>query len=225
MYTPVLNQHAFPYATGKIVCVGRNYAAHAKELNNPVPDRPILFIKPGSAAVPMAPTLSIPVDQGAVHHELEIALLIGKRLRHASAHDADLAISGIGLGLDLTLRDVQEELKQKGHPWERSKAFDGSCPLSDFVDTRRVPDWSNLTLCLKRNGVLQQQGNSAAMLFGIVPLLVEISRTFTLDPGDIVMTGTPAGVGSLKSGDTLEASLQDWIEVETTVTGATHVSV
>merc|ERR1711879_589946 len=202
-----------------------NYAAHAQELNNPVPDRPILFIKPGSAAVPMVPAFSIPVDQGAVHHELEIALLIGKPLRHASATESDLAIAGIGLGLDLTLRDVQQELKDNGHPWERAKAFDGSCPLSGFVDTRRVPDWQNLTLCLKRNGVMQQQGNSAAMIFGIVALLVEISRTFTLEPGDIVLTGTPAGVGPLKPGDCLEASLQDWIEVETMVMGNSDVSV
>lgn len=225
MYTPNLNRQPFPHPTGKIVCVGRNYAAHAQELNNPIPERPILFIKPGSAAVPLVPAFSIPVDQGEVHHELEIALLIGKQLRHASASEADLGIAGVGLGLDLTLRDVQQELKAKGHPWERSKAFDGSCPLSDFVDTRRVPDWQNLTLCLKRNGVLQQQGNSAAMLFGIVPLLVEISRTFTLEPGDIVMTGTPAGVGPLKPGDRLEASLQDWLDVETMVMGGHDVSV
>merc|ERR1712046_504750 len=107
MYIADLNQKPYGHATGKIVCVGRNYAAHAKELNNPVPESPILFIKPGSAAVPMVPAFSIPVDQGEVHHELEIALLIGKRLKHASASEADLSIDGIGLGLDLTLRDVQ----------------------------------------------------------------------------------------------------------------------
>ncbi|MBM95765.1 MAG: isomerase/hydrolase [Oceanospirillaceae bacterium] len=225
MYIADLNQKPYGHATGKIVCVGRNYAAHAKELNNPVPESPILFIKPGSAAVPMVPAFSIPVDQGEVHHELEIALLIGKRLKHASASEADLSIDGIGLGLDLTLRDVQNELKANGHPWERAKAFDGSCPLSGFVDTRRVPDWRNLTLCLKRNGVMQQQGNTAAMIFNIVGLLVEISRTFTLEPGDIVLTGTPAGVGPLKPGDRLEASLQDWIELETMVMGDNDVGV
>ena len=225
MYIPNLNQKPYEHAIGKVVCVGRNYAAHAKELNNPVPDRPILFIKPGSAVVPMVPAFSIPTDQGAVHHELEIALLIGKRLRHASAAEADLAIQGIGLGLDLTLRELQDELKSKGHPWERAKAFDGSCPLSDFVDTRRVPDWSNLTMCLKRNGMMQQQGNTAAMIVNIVGLLVEISRTFTLEPGDVVLTGTPAGVGPLKAGDYLQASLQDWIELETMVMGDNDVSV
>lgn len=200
----------------KIVCVGRNYAEHARELNNPVETAPLLFIKPSTAAVPMAPSFRIPRGRGRVHHELEMAVLIGEPLTDAPRQQVVQAIVGVGLALDLTLRDLQAELKQRSHPWERAKAFDGACPLSPFVSSRGI-DLQALDIRLKCNGHLQQRGNTGDMLFAVVDLVAEISRTFTLLPGDVVLTGTPAGVGPLQAGDRLEASLNDLLVVESQV--------
>jgi len=205
----ILDQKECAHGLGKVVCVGRNYAAHAKELNNPIPSEPILFIKPASSAIPLAPTFSIPQDQGSVHHELEIAILIGQPLLNANEYDVAEAIIGLGLGLDLTLRDVQAKLKEKGHPWERAKSFDGACPLTEFVSTDKliIDDWQNIGLKLEKNGQLQQQGNSADMLFAILPLIAHMSSNFSLQPGDVILTGTPAGVGPLEVGDSLICEL------------------
>ncbi|WP_221797828.1 fumarylacetoacetate hydrolase family protein [Oceanobacter mangrovi] len=220
MYTPILDAEEFLSPTGKVVCVGRNYAAHAAELNNPVPQQPLLFIKPADAVVDMAGEFAIPTGQGSVHYELEIALLLGKKLKNADAAQALAAIAGVGLALDLTLRDVQSGLKDKAHPWERAKAFDGSCPVSPFVSASKVTDWANIGLQLDINGASRQDGSSAAMLFPIAELLVEMSRCFTLNPGDIIITGTPEGVGELKVGDAVQARLQDWLSVDGVVTAA-----
>ncbi len=140
-----------------------------------------------------------------------------KRLQKASKAEVSGALAGVGLGLDLTLRDVQSVLKQKGLPWERAKAFDGSCPLSPFVSAARVSDWQNLNFSLLRNGVQQQSGNSADMLNPVLSLIAHMSQSFTLNPGDVVMTGTPPGVGPLNVGDSLELVLEDWIAVTTEV--------
>ena len=123
-----LGDVACDYPLGKAVCVGRNYAAHAKELNNPIPTTPILFLKPATSIVPLSPSISIPGNRGECHHELEVSLLIGERLTNANEPDALAAIAGGGLGLDLTLRDLQQTLKNEGKPWELAKAFDGACP-------------------------------------------------------------------------------------------------
>jgi 2-keto-4-pentenoate hydratase/2-oxohepta-3-ene-1,7-dioic acid hydratase in catechol pathway len=205
-----------PWPPGKIVCVGRNYAAHARELNNPLPEHPILFIKPGSCAVAMEQPLVLPAGRDDCHHELEIALLIGRPLAAARAGETLAAIAGIGLGLDLTLRDEQQRLKAQGHPWERAKAFDGAAPLSAFHGG--VPAaLDRLELALHINGRVVQAGNSRDMLFSIPALLEEISHAFSLQPGDVVLTGTPAGVGPLRSGDTLCATLAGILRVETRV--------
>jgi 2-keto-4-pentenoate hydratase/2-oxohepta-3-ene-1,7-dioic acid hydratase in catechol pathway len=192
---------------GKIVCVGRNYAAHAAELGNPVPETPLLFIKPPSAAVDMAPLIRVPVDRGPVHHELEIALLIGRELRAATEEEAIAAIAGIGLALDLTLRGEQDALKAKAHPWEVAKGFDGACPLSPFVPLDPALDLRALQLRLVVNGRRRQFGSSAQMLTPIVELLCHASRCFSLWPGDVLLTGTPAGVGPLVPGDRFLAEL------------------
>ena len=193
---------------GKVVCVGRNYAEHAKELNNPVPTEPLLFIKPATAVVDMAEPLVMPAGRGAVHYETEIAVLIGETLTGAvSATEAEAAIAGVGLALDLTLRELQDELKAKAHPWERAKAFDGACPLSMFVRREQAGDLSALALQLRINGELRQDGTSADMLTPIVTLLQHIAPVFSLLPGDVVITGTPKGVGQLHSGDELQASI------------------
>lgn len=217
MLFPVLQGQTYPHAVGKVVCVGRNYAAHAQELNNPIPAAPILFIKPADSVVAVAPQFSIPTQYGAVHHELEIAVLIGQRLVNATEDHVRNALIGVGLGLDLTLRDVQDSLKQQGHPWERAKAFDGACPLTDFIAVDASFDWSNLSLTLWRNGERQQAGSSADMLFPIVSLIAQMSANFALNPGDVVLTGTPAGVGPLSVGDQLQLQLQDYLDVRTQV--------
>ena len=194
---------------GKVVCIGRNYADHAKELNNPVPSSPILFIKPATAVVPFSPSFTIPVDRGECHHETEIAVLIGKTLCQADAEQAQAAIVGLGIGLDLTLRDLQSKLKEKGHPWERAKAFDGACPLTPFVPVSAFSDLASVTESLCVNGIERQRGHTSDMLFPILDLLVYVSHIFTLQPGDVVLTGTPAGVAPLCPGDQLTVTLDE----------------
>jgi 2-keto-4-pentenoate hydratase/2-oxohepta-3-ene-1,7-dioic acid hydratase in catechol pathway len=216
-YQHHLDKQIFPHALGKIVCVGRNYAEHAKELNNPVPSQPILFIKPATAAVDFSPQIAIPTRHGSCHHELEIAILIGKPLSNANESEVLDAISGIGLGLDLTLRDLQQQLKDKSHPWERAKSFDGACPLSEFIPFTKAMNLQNIDLRLEINQQVRQRGNSREMLFPIATLIAEISQWFTLNPGDVIMTGTPAGVAALQVGDQLIAELQDWLRIETNV--------
>ncbi len=161
---------------GKIVCVGRNYAEHAAELNNPLPEQPLLFIKPATSAVEMQEPLQLPQGFGDVHYETEIALLIGKTLSKATSQEAMSAVIGVGLALDLTFRDLQTELKKLGHPWERSKAWDGSCPLSTFVAAQEVKDWQELELSLKINGIEKQRGQAKQMLTPIPELLSHISQ-------------------------------------------------
>lgn len=202
---------------GKIVCVGRNYAEHAAELNNPIPEQPLLFIKPATSAVNMQQPLELPKGVGDVHYETEIALLIGETISKATPTEALAGVVGVGLALDLTLRDLQSELKKQGHPWERAKAWDGACPLSDFVDAAAVKDWQELELSLHINGVEKQRGQAKQMLTPIAELLSHISQTFTLLAGDVVITGTPAGVGKLARGDKLELALTNLLQVETRV--------
>ncbi|MDF9433779.1 fumarylacetoacetate hydrolase family protein [Chromohalobacter israelensis] len=205
----------FPHMLGKIVCVGRNYAEHARELDNPVPSAPLLFIKPATSAVPMAHDIAEPFTRGEVHFETELALLIGKRLSGASAEAAQQAVAGLGLALDLTLRDVQSQLKEQGHPWEIAKAFDGACPLSPFVALHEVPDWAALRFTLDIDGERRQTGETRDMLFAIPELLAEMSRHFTLQPGDVVLTGTPAGVGPLPRNARLSLQASFGLEVTT----------
>ncbi|WP_165666157.1 fumarylacetoacetate hydrolase family protein [Metapseudomonas otitidis] len=196
------------FPLGKVVCIGRNYAEHAKELNNPVPTEPLLFIKPASSVVAIEGGFSIPEDRGAVHYEAEIAVLIGKPLsRHPSAEEARDAISGFAPALDLTLRDVQAKLKEKGWPWEVAKAFDGACVLAPFIPGDAVEALDDIGIRLTINGEVRQDGNSRDMLNPILPLLQAISQHFSLQPGDVVLTGTPVGVGPLHKGDALVLEL------------------
>lgn len=206
------------FVLGQFFCVGRNYAEHAKELGNPIPQAPILFTKPTSAYQAIRRGvenhIQIPARESC-HHELELALLIGEPIgpqRNATdklADDKRLlgAVVGIGLALDLTLRDVQVELKSKGHPWERAKGFAGSCPLTEFLPLRPTDDCNGFRFQMLRNGVLQQTGCAEDMIFSIASLLRELGSVFQLQPGDVVLTGTPAGVGPLLHGDRLELAL------------------
>lgn len=197
------------FPMGKVVCVGRNYAEHAKELNNPVPTEPLLFIKPGSCVVALDDSFSIPNDErGAVHYEAEIAVLIGKPLsRKPNAEEVLDAISGFAPALDLTLRELQDKLKAKAYPWEVAKSFDGACVLAPFVPGDAVEDLADLGIRLSLNGELRQDGNSRDMLNPILPLIQHICGHFSLQAGDVILTGTPVGVGPLSAGDTLELEL------------------
>lgn len=204
-------------AVGKVVCVGRNYAEHARELNNPIPSKPLLFLKPATAVVALNEPFSIPKQMGAVHHEVELALLIGSSLSQSSPMTCMQSIVGIGLALDLTLRDIQDELKSGEQPWDIAKGFDGSCPLSEFIAIKGIDATFETTFSLNRNGKTQQQGNTKDMIFSIGELLSNMSRYFTLEPGDVVLTGTPKGVGPLISGDKLILKLGSNLNVETQV--------
>lgn len=203
-----LDPKACPVPAGKVVCVGRNYVAHAQELGHAVPDRPLLFMKPREAIRRFDEGIDWPEQEGCCHHETELTVLVGASLCKANADQARDAVAGIGVGLDLTLRDLQDRLKKAGHPWERAKAFDGSAVLSPFIPVSDVnPDWQSLKFGLIVNGMPRQSGDARLMLTPIIVLLVEISAVFTLMPGDVVMTGTPEGVAALQHGDQLELQL------------------
>lgn len=193
---------------GKAVCVGRNYAAHARELGNAVPESPILFLKPSTALVPLSPSFRIPEGRGACHHETEIAVLIGREACNLGIAEVPGVIAGYGLALDLTLRDLQNDLKKQGYPWEVAKAFDGACPLSPFIPSGELGEIASLELLLTVNGQERQHGHVRDMITGIHDLVAYISTIFTLLPGDVVLTGTPEGVAPLAAGDQLVLTLR-----------------
>lgn len=200
---------------GKIVCVGQNYADHIKEMNSTVSAEPLLFIKTAICACPLEAGFRVPARWGSCHFETEMSVLIGARLDQASEAEAAQAVAGVGLALDLTLRELQAALKAKGHPWEKAKGFTGSAPLSAFVPP--PADLQAVSLQLRQNGQLRQSGNTAHMLTPVTQLLAYASQFFVLEPGDVLLTGTPAGVGPLVSGDELEARLGDLLSVSTRV--------
>ncbi|MFD1438017.1 fumarylacetoacetate hydrolase family protein [Acinetobacter terrae] len=193
----------------KIVCVGRSYADHAKELGNAIPDRPVLFIKPPSSLASLEQGISWNPAWGNCHYECELSLRIDRTLKaETDLAKALKAVGAVTLGLDLTLRDLQDDLKKKGQPWERAKAFDGSCVLADWVELSEVKDWKDVHYTLHVNDELRQKGDTSLLIFDIATLLADISQVFTLEEGDVVMTGTPAGVAALKAGDQLTMTLQ-----------------
>jgi len=197
-----------PLPVGKAVCAGKNYKDHAEEMDSAVPEEPILFIKPSSSFISMEDPIEVIQDRGLFHYEAEISVLISEKLTQADERQVRKAIAGIGTGLDLTLRDVQSEAGKKGEPWEKAKAFDKSCPLSPFEPASSFEDLDDICLRLRINGDVRQKASSSEMIFRIVPLIVYITSWFTLNPGDVIMTGTPAGVGSLSPGDRLELELE-----------------
>lgn len=193
----------------KIICVGRNYSEHAKELGNAVPEDPVLFMKPDTALLRNHAPFYLPEFSKDVHHEVEMVVRICKAGKHIQEKFAHRYYREVGIGIDFTARDVQAKQKAKGLPWEIAKAFDGSAPLSpEFVAVDEV-DVNNLDIVLKKNGALVQQGNTRDMLFSVDALISYISRFFTLKIGDLIYTGTPAGVGPVQIGDQLEAYLDN----------------
>lgn len=194
---------------GKMLCVGRNYAEHAREMNSAVPGSPIFFFKPATAIIRSGEEVVLPSISRDVHHEVELTVLIGKEGTNIPENAASDYIVGYGVGLDMTLRDVQEEAKKKGLPWTLAKGFDTSAPLSEFVPIHRVANPDSLFLQLSVNGTTRQHSGTNDMIFSVPRLIAYISQFITLEQGDIIYTGTPQGVAQVKSGDSLEASLSD----------------
>lgn len=191
----------------RVFCIGRNYAKHIEELNNQLPGQEgIIFIKPLSALVPSGESIRLPSHAGAVHYEAELVVEIGQGGRHIDAAQAQSHISAIGLGLDLTLRDVQTKLKHSGEPWEKAKAFDDSAPLASMVSPGPGLDLTDLHFELSIDGEIRQRGHSRYMLIGIAEQIQLISRHWQLLPGDLIFTGTPEGVGPLQPGQHLHLS-------------------
>lgn len=191
----------------KILCIGRNYADHAKELDNPVPEEPLVFMKPATALLVNDKPFYYPEFSNDIHHELEIVLRIGRNGRHVQPEFATRYIDQIGLGLDFTARDLQKRCKEKGHPWEIAKAFDHSAPISAFLPAEGF-DLNDIEFYLHKNGQEVQRGNTRDLLFPFTDLIVYLSRFFKLQQGDLIFTGTPAGVGPISQGDLLEGYLR-----------------
>ncbi len=202
------NGQTVSLAPGKVVCIGRNYVEHVNELNNEVPQEPLLFIKPATSLCDASQTMTLHQELGDHHFEAELALLIGQPLSRDNIDDYQACIVGLGVALDLTLRDKQSELKAKGLPWEKAKAFDNSCPVSSLVPYTEQ-NLANLEFTFVRNEQIQQYGNTECMLFPIEKLLREITLYFSLQPGDLVLTGTPKGVGKFSHNDSFELMLLD----------------
>lgn len=202
----ILNSKEF--TPSKVICVGRNFAEHIREMGGAdIPAEPTIFIKPNSAISFGDSRVFIPEDFGLLHHEVELCCLIGWTLRDADADDAASAISGYAVGLDLTLRDRQLASKKDGGPWAIAKGFDGSAPIGGFVPSSAVPNPARLDISLRVNGELKQRGNTSQMIFTPQRIISYVSHFMTVEAGDILMCGTPEGVGPLADGDRLVAEV------------------
>lgn len=192
----------------KIICIGRNYASHIAELKNERPEEPVIFMKPDTALVQKQFPFVLPEFSNDVHHEVEVLVKINKVGKYINPKFAHKYYDEIGLGIDFTARDLQAKLKEKGLPWEKAKAFDGSAVVGDFIPKSEFSDLNNLNFELTNNGEIVQQGNTANMLWKIDELVAYVSQYFTLRTGDIIFTGTPEGVAKVNPGDVLEGSLE-----------------
>ncbi len=204
-------------AIGKIVCVGRNYAEHAAELGNEVPEKPVVFLKPSSSVIYSGGEIIYPKFSHEMHHETELVLLIGKNIKDASPEESAEAIKAYGVGLDMTLRDIQSELKKKGHPWTIAKGFDTSAVLSDFISASEHELTLDEEIILTVNGEVRQKEKLSLMLFKPVEIVEYISSLMSLEEGDLIFTGTPKGVNIVKSGDILKGSISGIAELECVV--------
>jgi 2-keto-4-pentenoate hydratase/2-oxohepta-3-ene-1,7-dioic acid hydratase in catechol pathway len=207
MHEVEMEGRAEPIRVGKIICMGRNYVAHIEELNNEPPGAPMFFIKPSTALSPIEEPIRIPPYSKKARHELELAVIMGKQLFRADEEEVYPAIAGYAVSIDVTLQDVQDRCKEKGHPWEIAKAFDGSCPISRFVPASEVSDPEDLMITMRVNGELRHNDSTKLMIYKIPQIVAAASQYFTLEVGDIVLTGTPAGVGPLEPGDKLEMEI------------------
>lgn len=193
----------------KILAVGRNYVNHAKELNNKVPTEPVLFLMPETSLLRNNNPFYYPEFSKNIHYEVELVVKINKLGKHISEKFAYRYYNEIGIGIDFTARDLQSKLKNKGLPWEISKAFDSSAPLGKFVEKEKFEDVKNINFSLEKNGEIVQQGNSKNMIFSIDKIIAYASQFFTLKIGDLIYTGTPEGVGTIEQGDSLVAKIEN----------------
>ena len=193
----------------KIICIGRNYIEHAKELSNPIPKKPMFFMKPETALLQKNMPFFYPEFSENIHYETEIVVKIKKIGKHIQEQFAHTYYDEIGIGIDLTARDVQDQCKAKGHPWEIAKAFDGSAPLGKFVAKSKFEDINNTNFSLKVNGEMRQNGNTKDMIFSIDKIIAYVSQFVTLKIGDLIFTGTPEGVGPIKIDDHFEAFIEN----------------
>ncbi|WP_396157589.1 fumarylacetoacetate hydrolase family protein [Flavobacterium sp.] len=193
----------------KIICIGRNYVNHIAELNNERPDEPVIFLKPDTAILPKKTPFVIPEFSNEIHYEIEILVKINKVGKYIDAKFAHKYYDEIGLGIDFTARDVQNKLKEKGLPWEKAKAFDGSAIIGDFLPKNNFSSTENITFELKNNGTTVQKGNTSRMLWKIDEIVSYVSQYFTLKKGDVIFTGTPEGVAKVSPNDVLEGFIED----------------
>ena len=188
----------------KIICIGRNYANHVKELENDIPKEPLFFLKPDTAIQPKGHPFFIPHFSNEIHYEVELVIKIDKTGKHIEEHFAHKYYSQIGLGIDFTARDVQKECKAKGLPWEKAKSFDGSAQISRSFIKKSDLQLDNISFSLEKNGEIVQKGNTKKMLFTFDQIISYVSRFLTLKIGDLIFTGTPSGVGEVKASDKLK---------------------
>ena len=193
----------------KIICIGRNYSAHAKELNNSVPKEPVVFLKPDTALLPKSMPFFYPSFSKDVHYEAELVVKIDRVGKNISQKFAHKYYSELTVGIDFTARDIQQECKEKGLPWEKAKAFDGSATVGKFIPKEKFHNLSDLNFSLKINGESRQQGNTGDMLFSIDAIIEYVSQFFTVKIGDLIFTGTPEGVGAIGINDSFEAFLEE----------------
>ncbi|WP_339924283.1 fumarylacetoacetate hydrolase family protein [uncultured Cyclobacterium sp.] len=193
----------------KIIAIGRNYAAHIEELNNEKPDAPVVFMKPDTALLRNNAPFYHPEYSDNIHHEVELVLKISKEGKYVQQKFAHKYYNEIGIGIDFTARDLQQKCKDKGLPWEIAKAFNGSAPLGEFKPVAFFPDLANINFHLDINGERRQTGNTSLLLFPFDVIIAYVSKFFTLKIGDLIYTGTPAGVGKVNIGDRLEAYVED----------------
>lgn len=192
----------------KIICIGRNYAKHAKELNNPVPAEPVFFMKPESALILNGKPFFYPDFSENIHYETELVLRINRLGKHIEERFAHRYYNEIGIGIDFTARDIQDACKEKGLPWEKAKAFDGSAPLGEFIPKSTFKSVDDINFSLNINGVEKQRGNTQDLLFCFDKIIAHVSKYLTLKIGDLIYTGTPEGVGPVKVNDKLEAFIE-----------------
>jgi 2-keto-4-pentenoate hydratase/2-oxohepta-3-ene-1,7-dioic acid hydratase in catechol pathway len=193
----------------KIFCIGRNYAEHAKELGNAIPDEPVIFIKPKSALLQLHTPFYYPEFTNELHYECELVLRVSKNGKYIQERHASKYYNGVTAGIDFTARDIQNELKEKGLPWEKAKGWDNSAVVGKWIDITPKLNMRDINFCLYKNKELVQQGNSKEMIFSFDAIVANISNYFSLNIGDLIFTGTPAGVGECVVGDQLEGFIED----------------
>lgn len=191
----------------KLICIGRNYGDHARELGNEIPDEPVIFLKPATALLADGEAFTIPSFADEIHYELELVLRISRRATAVATADAGDYVDAVALGIDFTARALQQQLKTQGLSWEKAKAFDGSAACGAFVPVAQLRDLNDVEFTLTIGEAVRQRGLTSHMLFPVERLVAEASRYFTLEPGDLLYTGTPAGVGPVASGDELVGRL------------------